>query len=59
MKKRNALSSMTSAQKILSGHRVSIPDSILEKWNLNTGDFVIVKQEGKRMYITPAKIIEA
>jgi len=55
---KSKLSRIVSPQKILAGQRVSIPDIILKEWGLETGDFVIVSKEGKRMYIAPAKIEE-
>lgn len=55
----NSLSTTVVPQKILSGQRVSIPDQILKEWGLETGDYVLVSKEGKRMYIAPAKFQEA
>ena len=46
-------------QKILSGQRVSIPDPIIKEWGLQAGDYVLVKKEGKGMYIVPARFEEA
>ena len=47
------------AQKILSGKRVSIPDEILKEWNVDVGSYILVRKQGKGIYIAPAKLIEA
>jgi len=46
-------------QKILSGKRISIPDEILKEWKADVGSYVLVRKEGKGIYIAPVKLVEA
>jgi len=57
--KTNKLKNSAIPQKILSGQRVSIPDIIIKEWGLEAGDYVLVRKEGKAMYVVPAKFQEA
>jgi len=59
MKKKNGMTEMVIPQKILSGNRITIPDEILKNWGLDIGSWVLVRKEGKGIYIAPAKLIEA
>jgi len=57
--RKSGLKGSAVPQKILSGQRVSIPDSIIREWGLEAGDYVLVKKEGKGMYVVPARFEEA
>ena len=43
-------------QRILAGKRVSIPEELLKKWNMQEGDFVLVEETDAGITIAPAEI---
>lgn len=45
-------------QKVLSGRRISIPESYAKEFGINEGDFVIVQLNGKRLEVVPAEVTE-
>ena len=60
MKKKGGMKSEDPvAQKILAGKRISIPDEVFKEWGLEEGSLVLVKKQGKGIYVAPAKLIEA
>lgn len=58
LRTKNGVEFTKQPQKILAGKRVSIPEAVLKKWHLDEGDFVIVKETEKGLYIVPAEISE-
>ncbi len=53
-----AVETTKQPQRILAGKRVSIPESILKKWNLREGDYVLVKETSSGLVIVPAEFKE-
>lgn len=45
-------------QKVLSGRRVSIPDSFSKKYGINEGDIVILEEDKGGLRIIPADVIK-
>ena len=43
-------------QRVMSGRRVSIPDSVSKEIGLKEGDYVIVEVEGHSVRLVPAEI---
>jgi bifunctional DNA-binding transcriptional regulator/antitoxin component of YhaV-PrlF toxin-antitoxin module len=45
-------------QKVLSGKKVSIPDSFSKKYRINKGDIVILEEDRGSLRIIPADVIK-
>ena len=52
------LSSVKNVQKVLSGMRISIPESYTKKWRIHEGDLVILVEKGGCLRIIPADVVE-
>lgn len=52
------LSTMPSSyQKVLSGKRVSLPESFYNKYDIGEGDIVILEEDKGSLRITPANVV--
>lgn len=47
---------MQLVQRVMSGRRVAIPDSVSKQVGLREGDYVIVEVDGHSVKIVPAEI---
>jgi AbrB family looped-hinge helix DNA binding protein len=44
-------------QRVLSGRRVSLPESLVKKFGIKEGDIVIVEEDRDSIRIMPAEIV--
>jgi bifunctional DNA-binding transcriptional regulator/antitoxin component of YhaV-PrlF toxin-antitoxin module len=47
---------MRTVQRVLSGRRISIPESYAKKHGVNEGDFIIVEENNGKLNIIPAEV---